>query len=39
MLDIYDIQLAQYGENIIKTRLKYIEQLNKYSKEIHKEIT
>ena len=28
MLDIYDIQLAQYGENIIKTRLKYIEQLN-----------
>ena len=39
MLDIYDIQLAQYGENIIKTRLKYIEQLNKYCKEIHKEIT
>lgn len=39
MLDIYDIQLAQYGENIIKTRLKYIEQLNKYSKDIHKEIT
>ena len=39
MLDIYDIQLVQYGENIIKTRLKYIEQLNKYSKEIHKEIT
>lgn len=39
MLDIYDIQLAQYGKFIIKSRLDYIEKLNFYSETIHKEIT
>lgn len=39
MLDVYDIQLAQYGKLIIKSRLDYIEKLNFYSDTIHKEIT
>lgn len=39
MLDVYDIQLAQYGEYIIKARLKYLESLNEHSKEIHRDIT
>lgn len=39
ILDIYDIQLSQYGEYIIKARLKYLENLNKHSAEIHKDIT
>ena len=38
-LDIYDIQLAKFGNNIIMHRLKYIEELNKYGQEIHKDIT
>ena len=39
ILDIYDEQLSVFGEYIIKARLGYIEKLNKYGKEIHKEIT
>ena len=39
MLDIYDMQLAQYGEYIIKARLEYLNSLNKYSKQIHSDIT
>ncbi|MDO4535367.1 MAG: DNA replication/repair protein RecF [Clostridium perfringens] len=39
MLDIYDMQLAQYGEYIIKARLEYLNSLNKYSKQIHRDIT
>lgn len=39
MLDVYDEQLINYGEYIIKERLIYIDKLNKYSKDIHKEIT
>lgn len=39
MLEIYDLQLAQYGEYIVSDRIKYINQLNKYSKSIHEEIT
>lgn len=39
MLDIYDMQLAQYGEYIIKARLEYLDDLNKYSKQIHSDIT
>lgn len=39
VLDIYDSQLASFGEYIIKARLRYIEALNTYGDEIHKEIT
>lgn len=39
MLDIYDLQLVQYGEYLIKERLKYLEKLNSYGREIHNEIT
>ncbi|GIM28881.1 DNA replication and repair protein RecF [Clostridium polyendosporum] len=39
MLDIYDIQLAQFGEYIIKERLNYISKLNEHGKAVHKDIT
>lgn len=39
ILDIYDNQLVAFGEYILKARLKYINSLNTYGKEIHKEIT
>ncbi|MGL5152077.1 MAG: DNA replication/repair protein RecF [Clostridium sp.] len=39
MLDIYDLQLASYGEYIINKRIEYLEQLNLYSENIHKDIT
>ncbi|MGL4772118.1 MAG: DNA replication/repair protein RecF [Clostridium sp.] len=39
MLDIYDLQLASYGEFIINKRLDYLKQLNTYSKDIHNDIT
>lgn len=39
MLDIYDEQLIEYGEYIIKSRLNYIDKLNFYGSEIHKDIT
>jgi len=39
MLDIYDEQLVQYGEYIINKRLEYLNKLNFYGKEIHKDIT
>ncbi len=39
VLDIYDTQLITFGEYIIKSRLSYIEALNTYGAEIHKEIT
>ncbi|MGL5616379.1 MAG: DNA replication/repair protein RecF [Sarcina sp.] len=39
MLDIYDIQLAKYGNLIIKSRLAYIDKLNYYAKDIHNDIT
>lgn len=39
ILDIYDMQLAEFGNNIIKLRLDYINQLNKYGDEIHRDIT
>lgn len=39
MLDIYDLQLAAYGEYIISKRIDYLKQLNIYSKDIHKDIT
>lgn len=39
ILDIYDEQLCKYGEYIIKQRKKYIDKLNEYGNDIHKEIT
>ncbi|WP_297521766.1 DNA replication/repair protein RecF [uncultured Clostridium sp.] len=39
MLDIYDMQLAQYGKFIVNSRLKYMEKLNLYSEDIHRDIT
>ena len=39
ILDIYDMQLVEFGYNIIIDRLEYIQKLNKYSAKIHSEIT
>ena len=39
VLDIYDIQLSEYGNNIIKDRIKYIEKLNFYGEDIHNDIS
>lgn len=39
VLDIYDMQLAEFGYNIIIERISYINKLNEYSKKIHNDIT
>ena len=39
ILDVYDMQLVEFGYNIIIDRLEYIENLNKYSAKIHSDIT
>lgn len=39
MLEIYDEQLANFGEYIIKHRIEYLDKLNFYGSEIHKDIT
>lgn len=39
ILDIYDIQLSNIGAKIIKSRLDYIEKLNKKGSTVHREIT
>ena len=39
MLEIYDMQLVEFGYNIIIDRLEYIKKLNKYSEKIHSDIT
>ena len=39
ILDVYDMQLAEFGYNIIIDRLEYIKKLNKYSAKIHSDIT
>lgn len=39
MLDVYDMQLAHFGNSIITSRLKYINKLNSYSEDIHRDIT
>ena len=39
MLDIYDIQMAQFGAYIISQRIKYLDKLNLYGEQIHKDIT
>ena len=38
-LDIWDMQLAEYGKNIIKKRRQFIENLNEIIKPIHESIT
>lgn len=38
-LDVYDIQLAEFGHSIIIDRYKYIDKLNLYGKNIHKDIS
>ncbi|MEN8078967.1 DNA replication/repair protein RecF [Clostridioides difficile] len=39
ILDVYDMQLVEFGYNIIMERLEYIKKLNKYSDKIHSDIT
>ena len=39
ILEVYDMQLVEFGYNIIIDRLEYIQKLNKYSAKIHSEIT
>ena len=39
ILDIYDEQLVIYGKNIINKRIDYLDKLNFYGKEVHKDIT
>jgi hypothetical protein len=39
ILEIYDEELAEYGEYIVKRRIEYIKELNDKGREIHKEIT
>ena len=39
MLEIYDEQLAAFGEYIIRNRIKYIDKLNKVGVNLHREIT
>ena len=39
ILDIYDMQLVEFGYNIVMKRINYINKLNQYSKQIHNDIT
>lgn len=39
ILDIYDMQLVEFGYNIVMQRINYINKLNQYSKQIHNDIT
>ncbi|WP_160680306.1 DNA replication/repair protein RecF [Clostridium sp. C8-1-8] len=39
MLDIYDLQLSEFAEYIVKERIKYIDKLNEHGKLVHGEIT
>ena len=39
ILEVYDMQLVEFGYNIIMERLEYIQKLNKYSAKIHSDIT
>ena len=39
ILSIYDMQLVEFGYNIIVKRLEYIQKLNHYSEKIHFDIT
>lgn len=39
ILDVYDMQLAEFGYYIIMERINYIGKLNEYSNKIHSDIT
>jgi len=39
ILDIYDIQLANYGHHIVIDRINYINKLNFYGKDVHRDIS
>lgn len=39
ILDIWDMQLIQYGNKIIERRQKFIEEINKIISNIHKKLT
>lgn len=39
VLEVYDIQLIEYADYIISKRLEYIDKINHYGNDIHKEIT
>lgn len=39
ILDIWDMQLSEYGRRVMKYRSEFIEKLNLISSEIHKKIT
>lgn len=39
ILDIYDEQLVKYGQYIVNERIEYVNRLNHYGEEIHKDIT
>ncbi|QAA30400.1 DNA replication/repair protein RecF [Clostridium manihotivorum] len=39
MLDIYDLQLSEFAEYIVKERIKYIDKINEHGKVVHGEIT
>lgn len=38
-LDIWDMQLAEYGNKIIQRRTRFIEQMNQIIKEVHSKLT
>lgn len=38
-LDVWDMQLAEYGSKVIKKRIEFIEKINKIINPIHKELT
>ena len=38
-LDVWDLQLAEYGKKIIQRREKFIEDINKIIRPIHKKLT
>ncbi|MDO4961007.1 MAG: DNA replication/repair protein RecF [Eubacteriales bacterium] len=39
LIDIYNLQLIQYGTEVINIRADFIDKLNEYIKKIHSEIT
>lgn len=39
LLDIWDMQMAEFGSKVISYRKKFIEKISKYSNEIHSSIT
>ncbi|WP_238919018.1 DNA replication/repair protein RecF [Clostridium sp. YIM B02555] len=39
ILEVYDLQLIEYADYIVSKRLEYIDKINFFGDEIHKEIT